>query len=250
MPPTASHVFSAGQEMPLATTPSTMLCCSQVKPPSVVRNACPVAGPPKKGALRAISHVVEDAQLIAAGDCLVGMCCDPHVAPPLLVPMTTPTGLKPEVQPKASHFVGRGQAIPERSYATLGTFCNTQAAPPLVVRRAPLSPTASHTLTVGQEIASTVAPGGNFWTNQVWPALVVRRTAPDDLANPAASHVVAEGQARPEIPVIPAGKACRCQCSPPSAVPKTMPSVPVLLAPAASQAIAVGHTTSVSCDAA
>ncbi len=95
------------------------------------------------------------------------MCCDLHVKPPLVVPMTTPAGLKPEVQPNASHFVTRGQAIPESSYATVGTFCNTHAAPLLVVRRAPLSPTASHTLTVGQEIASIVAPGGNLWMTQV-----------------------------------------------------------------------------------
>ena len=86
VPPTASQVPSAGHEMPLAITPSTMRCCTQVKPPSVVRSACPLAGPPKNGALRAISQVVGEGQLMAAGDCLVGMCCDAPGRPPVVRP--------------------------------------------------------------------------------------------------------------------------------------------------------------------
>jgi hypothetical protein len=195
-----------GQAIPLATTPLTILCCSQVEPPSVVRRACPVDAPPKKGALRAISHVVREGQLIAAADCLVGMCCDRHVAPPLLVPMTTPTGLKPDDQPTASHVVTRGHAIPDSVYATFGTLCGVHKFPPLVVRSAPSPPTASQVLTVGQAIAPALVPVGNFCATQVWPALLVRRARLDDLMNPTASQVVAEGQAMSAISLVAAGR--------------------------------------------
>jgi hypothetical protein len=60
-----------------------------------------------------------------------GMLSDFHVAPPLVVPKTTPAPVAR--LPTALHVAEDAQAMPKREAAPPGTLCLFQVVPPFVV---------------------------------------------------------------------------------------------------------------------